>query len=118
MSAHSQPSQQQVYEQPNNPVSKKPNEGENHNDISSRYATDTRKPNDSNPVPKPAPQARGISGSGKEAVGNVVAGNIDEEGQKLAPSSEGQVYDAVSKDQKPGTGGQEPSLTSNLETYV
>jgi hypothetical protein len=114
----SEPKQQEVYEQPNNPASTKKSETQEHNDISSHNAAGTRGPNDSNPTPQPTSLGYGQPGSGEEATGNVVGGSIDEEGLKLAPPSEGRVYDAVSSDKKPGTGEQEPSMTANLERYI
>jgi len=116
----SEPRKQDAYNQEDNPVDKKPAEQHHHHHHTSarNTTTDVRDPNDANPTPKPAPLGRGgIEGSGQEATGKVIGGSTtDEEGEKAdAPPSEGRVYDAVTSDNKPGAGGQEQSLTADLD---
>jgi len=115
---HSQPREGDVYNSTENPVDKKPSEIH-----SSRPATgenvEHRVPHDedkSTADANPTPLARGIRG--KESTGSTVTPDTNpdvDDNKPDAPASESRVHDAVTSNSKPGSGGQEPSFTANLD---
>jgi hypothetical protein len=121
-SSSSQPSQQAVYNEAENPVSKNPSEAQSSHEHSGGHAAvETRGPDDQSTSvddAKSPPLARGIRAAGSDDQEVIPSSDENPEDQKLAPPSEGRVYDAVTKDAKPGAGGQEPSLTAELDKYV
>lgn len=122
MDQTSQPSSDQAYTNPGNPVSKNPTETDapgSHNIrpddvVESRKADDIQTGFEGG---NPTPLARGIRGSGPGEDAAKSTEDIDVEDVKTdQPATEGRVYDAVTS--KPGATGSEPSLTANLDEYV
>jgi len=118
----SQPPVNEAYEAQNNPVSKEPAEKRKtqHRDegrvVDDRYAGDSA----SKSSAQPTSLGRGIHGAppGEEAHGETeenMEGNRDVDAEQIAPPGEGKVYDAVARDRKPGTGGEEPDFAANLD---
>jgi hypothetical protein len=122
LSNSSQPRQQEAYNEAENPVSKNPSEVQSSHKHPSGYgAVEKRGPEDQSTTiddANPSSLARGVRGTGSDDQEVIPSSNENPDDQKLAPPSEGRVYDAVTKASRPGAGGQEPSLTADLDKYA
>jgi len=121
MAQASQPSSEQAYTNPGNPVSKNPTESDapGSHDIPAKDVIESRDAGDIKTGfegGNPTPLAHGTRGSGPGEDAMESTEDIDVENVKTdQPPAEGRVYDAVTADVKPGASGLEPSLTANLD---
>ncbi|KAF2675128.1 hypothetical protein BT63DRAFT_436095 [Microthyrium microscopicum] len=124
MSDQLQPSANDAYQAQDNPVSKEPAEqrkASQHHDTGRVVEERTEGDSASKNGGQNTSLARGIHGApaGEETHGATKEGtedrNRDVDAEQIAPFAEGDVYKAVTKDKKPGTGGVEPDLASDLD---
>lgn len=116
-----QPHVNEAYNTAGNPVSKEPQELREAAQQDNSRTTERRNPGDEeDQQPKPAPLGRGIHGApaGEEAKGETeesIGRHNELDAEQMAAPGEKKVYDAVTSNSKPGSGGNAPDTASDLD---